>query len=684
MAAGRTARPGRSQGKRPRLGIERLEDRVALAVLTVTSLADSGNGTLRDAIANAADGDEIDFAVCGTIQLKSTLTVQTAVFINGDTAPGYSGLDPTVFVSGGAGATMGFQIEIHNEDGGSGADIRALGIVNCADVGVDIIDGNDNTIEDCDIGNNGTQAAPNGDGIRVEPTLGNTSNENNIGHGDTLSGNTGWAVVLSDAQGGTCDHPIVEGDRIGTTRLNLDSALSNGGGGIEVIGTNAAVVGMPGQSGIGNDAIKFNQGTGVLLTGASNATVAMDVIDNNRGEGVSATNCTSLAVGGGEGFCQNPGDEISGNRGYGVALYRCSTSLVQSNDIGDNAIAGIYLQNCVVVHVGGPASTTGNTITGNQVAGVIVVGPYGSQVVIQGNLIFGNRGSGVAIEFGASQVTVGGAFPGPQAPDRLGNVICVNFGNGVSIESSNNMVQGNLIGLDPDGETNAGNQGWGVYVDGTDNVIGDPDLVQVGAATNLANRIADNGKGGGLIDGSGSDDNVVAQNWIGTIWDRTSILDSDDESTGNLGVGWGINGGSDNVLLGNLIVATKPSGEGGTAFTNGNAVSVVGSSASDNVIAANWLGIYGLFGNLVGLNAGHGVFVDQAVNTVVGGSDETPGNVIAGNGGFGVMVTSGTKNTVIDYDTFDQDAQGNAAPNVLGALSNNDPSTVVGTHNEGL
>ncbi|MGO9649056.1 MAG: hypothetical protein ACLPOO_13485, partial [Terriglobales bacterium] len=50
---------------------------------TVTSLADSGAGSLRDAIANAVSGDTINFSVTGTITLASTLTINTSLTITG-------------------------------------------------------------------------------------------------------------------------------------------------------------------------------------------------------------------------------------------------------------------------------------------------------------------------------------------------------------------------------------------------------------------------------------------------------------------------------------------------------------------------------------------------------------------------------------------------------------------------
>jgi hypothetical protein len=75
---------------RPRIGA--LEDRSLPSVLTVTSTADSGAGTLRAEIAAAQSGDTIVFALPrpSTIQLTSgTLTIGSSIHISG---PGVSAL----------------------------------------------------------------------------------------------------------------------------------------------------------------------------------------------------------------------------------------------------------------------------------------------------------------------------------------------------------------------------------------------------------------------------------------------------------------------------------------------------------------------------------------------------------------------------------------------------------------
>jgi hypothetical protein len=68
------------------LTVAAISPRAFSAPLTVTSLADSGAGTLRDRIAAALPGDTIQFGLSGAITLNSELVLSKSLRINGLTA----------------------------------------------------------------------------------------------------------------------------------------------------------------------------------------------------------------------------------------------------------------------------------------------------------------------------------------------------------------------------------------------------------------------------------------------------------------------------------------------------------------------------------------------------------------------------------------------------------------------
>src|SRR5262245_54256200 len=80
----RRAKPAsRRRSFMPRLDV--LEDRSLPSTLTVTSLADSGRGSLRGQLANAAPGDTVVFkkGLSGAISLSDTLILSRNVSIVG-------------------------------------------------------------------------------------------------------------------------------------------------------------------------------------------------------------------------------------------------------------------------------------------------------------------------------------------------------------------------------------------------------------------------------------------------------------------------------------------------------------------------------------------------------------------------------------------------------------------------
>src|SRR5882757_2506573 len=125
---------------RPRL--ESLETRLTPATFTVSSVADSGEGSLRAAITSVnADTtpDEIDFSVAGVIQLTSAAlpTITNSVKINGKSAPGFTGV-PLVEIDNHGFA--GLVVVAPNST------LAALSIVNANGPGVSLEGGGDSIV----------------------------------------------------------------------------------------------------------------------------------------------------------------------------------------------------------------------------------------------------------------------------------------------------------------------------------------------------------------------------------------------------------------------------------------------------------------------------------------------------------------------------------------------------------
>jgi len=270
-----------------------------------------------------------------------------------------------------------------------------------------------------------------------------------------------------------------------------------------------------------------------------------------------------------------------------------------------------------------------------------------------------------------------------------GTVSAINGnGNGISIESSNNVVAGNFIGTDVTGTLDFGNRSAqvsvGVYLgSGTwsDNRIG---------GTNLADRNILSGGALGVALDTGATGTVIQGNLIGT--DRTgnnaipnnntgiggsasnTIIGGSTPGAGNVisgNDGWGINfAGTNTTIQGNIIglnaagTAPLPNDRSGINFSNGATTALVGGSApgEGNIISGNddeGIEIGSNFGdgsgnditvigNKIGTditgsiafgNGGHGIGVYGTSGAIIGGQNPGEGNVIAFNGGAGVWLS---------------------------------------------
>jgi hypothetical protein len=268
-----------------------------------------------------------------------------------------------------------------------------------------------------------------------------------------------------------------------------------------------------------------------------------------------------------------------------------SSNIVQGNYIGTDASGsvamgqdqmGVFIASGSNNLIGGTTSSQRNLISGD---GGVGIGIYqlASGNVVQGNYI-GTDATGTAalgnlqdVIIESNNNTLGGTTPG------AGNLIAGSTNDGIVIDASGNVVQGNYIGTDATGTAALGNS-RGVRILGT-----------FGGSNNLI---------GGTAPEAG---NLIADNNTGILIDRSS----------------------GNLVQGNLI-GTDATGTGALG-NSGNGVFLSGVSASNNTIGGTAPGA----GNTIAYNGGDGVLVDEGTgNTILG-------NAIFSDGNLGIELVRG-------------------------------------------
>jgi parallel beta-helix repeat protein len=302
--------------------------------------------------------------------------------------------------------------------------------------------------------------------------------------------------------------------------------------------------------------------------------------------------------------------------------------------------------------------------------------------------------SGIYVPVGSNGNQIGGRS------EAARNVISAGMFDGLEVEGSNNVIEGNWIGLSATGTGFEGNARFGIAVYGLGNVIGgtEPGARNVLAA-NLTNILVMRYSGGIPNGGSGT---VIQGNWVG--FTKEGKAQPTKSGTGielnrvsNLTVG-GSAAGAGNVVSGmyTAIAMTTVSGDStpvqsnqvvgnllGPGPTGGPAQDVNGNPAGNqygiqleganhtvgpgNVISAN--SVRGVVvggvrpatdtvvkGNIIGLNAtgtatipGQFVGVEVstgATGTRIGGTDPADRNIVSGNGMDGILLSQSSGTTI--------------------------------------
>jgi titin len=671
-----------------RFCLEALEGRQMLSTFSVSNTNDSGTGSLRQAIINSngsAGPNTINFNIPGsgvpTINVLSALPALTQpVTIDGTTEPG-SGGQPVIQIDGtnaGSG-TIGLSVSAS----GSGSTIKGLAITEFSGGGVLVNGASKVLVTDDDIGLLKTSSGyvvhgNGGDGIELE----NGANNNTVSS-DVVSGNASDGVLITGSSSN-----VLQGNDIGTDPSGLHSVPNAWGVYVTGGATNNTIGGATAAN---RNVISGNAWTGLELNGTG---TSGNVVEDNW-IGTDSTGNSPLA-----------------NPGAGVAISQgASSNDVLSNVISGNSLAGVWVN-----------ASSKNVVAGN----LLGLGQDGEHVVANGD--------DVELLGGATANTIGGTTSGAR------DVISGSASYGVYINgSSDNVVVGDYLGTDASGLYSKPNA-WGVYVTGgaTNNTIG---------GTTAANRnlISGNAWTGIELNGAGTSGNVVEGNWIGTDSTGNSPLTNpgagvaisqgassnvvlNNVISGNSLAGVWVSASSNNVVTGNLIglgqdgahVVANGDGVnllggatgntvGGTSAgsqnvisaNGGNGVSVSGSGTDNNVVEGNYIGVNGSGGYANVGNGGYGVLVQTgASNNTIGGMSLGARNVISGNYGSGVIISSiGTTGNVVEgnyigVDSTGEFAVGNAIDgvdivggasfNVIGGTSYSARNVISANHYEGV
>jgi hypothetical protein len=393
---------------------------------------------------------------------------------------------------------------------------------------------------------------------------------------------------------------------------------------------------------------------GLLLTG-SNCVVSGLIIESFGKNGIEVAASNNTVGGPTTGL----GNVISGNTKDGLLIdSNISGVVVQGNYIGTNVAGSAALANSVGVEVAGSNNTIGgtssgarNVISGNSADGVLLDdGSSGNQVL--GSYIGTNYGGTAAvankigIEGAGSSNTVGGS-----SAAGYRNVISGNSGDGVLLDSTGagNVIQGNYVGTDSNDGAALGNGGSGIEIAGNNNTVG-------GTASLVGNILSGNSGDGLRIDSSASG-TLVQGNGIG--------MGNVDSALGNRGNGVNIAGNSN--IIGGTSAAARNTISGNTA----DGVLIV-SGASGNLVHGNYIGTDNS-GTIAVANS-IGILVSSSQNTI-GGSVAGAGNLISGNRGDGVQITSGVSGVLLLGNYIGTDSTGTKA------LANSIGVEVAGSNN---
>jgi hypothetical protein len=412
----------------------------------------------------------------------------------------------------------------------------------------------------------------------------------------------GFSIAIQIDSG---DNHVISGNRIGT-----DNA-----GGMAMGGTTQILL-----IDSSNNEIRDNIIAGVVaqqLAGASNNTFYDNFL------GISPTTGADLLVGGinggaGGGDLTIAADNVIASGGVEIEGGGGDGSRVEGNAVGSDAtgesIVGTSDFGIRLVSVD-DALVRDNLVVGQTAAGISV---SGANAVIVENRV------GISLTGGLALPNADGIIANGHALEIMDNVSSGNTADGIELLCTSGAcsIDRNRAGTDLVGAQTLGNGSYGIK------------FGALGGSVDVTDNVVDGNLAGGIFSGGGAD-HFISANQIGS-----------GPGRGNSRHGILLQS-RDSQVVDNRIADTRKVGG-----VQGYGIEIQGAQATGNLVVSNQIGLdadgIGALGN-----QNHGVLISNgASNNEIGAPALAP-NLIAHNFGGGVVVSSGTGNSIRSNSIFD-------------------------------
>ncbi len=495
----------------------------------------------------------------------------------------------------------------------------------------------------------GMTPIPNDIGVHILNGSSNIVGGTAAGQGNRFGASEFYQVYISASGSALCYSNVVHGNWIGVSTGN--TVIAGGQTGIYILNASNNVVG--GTSAAARNVIG-GAGTGIYISGTNaqfNRIIGNligcgpsgEVFPNNS-YGVNIFQAPRNTIGG---VYTNEGNTISGNLFYGVFIQGTSSfnNVVAGNRIGtdptgttalSNRYSGVDIAGGAYSNlVGGASYAFANVIAGNGGAGVNIRDAVTRENDIRNNYIgmttgfaaIGNSGSGIEI-FHASTNRIG--------PNNYIGNNDNGSSAGIFVRGTNafgNVIFSNVIGMD--GAANRHPNYYGIDVlDANETQIGLPVFL---GGNFISGNLSDGVRVRGLAQST-----RVQVNYIGMDFTRTVAVTNGSS---------GINVDAYNTLIGG------PDGFNQIAGNNLNGISINGGAGT--VVQGNYVGL--TFNGTAGLsNKQYGIYINNATNVTVGGTGVFR-NVIASSRLAGLVIDGSSSNVVVQNNYIGLNANGDAA-----------------------